>query len=88
MKKGKVIATATRHENKSGYIRYVLYALSIYSDLGFACNSVDAELRTVAESRSSDEDKSVAIYPPRIRLDSLASDTLTFGYNTVPKDNS
>jgi hypothetical protein len=32
--------------------------------------------------------KSVAIYPPGIRLDSPESDTLTFGYNTVPKDNS
>lgn len=37
------------------------------------------------ESRSSDEDK---VYPPGIRLDPLASDTLTFGNNTVPKDNS
>ena len=68
-------------ENKSGYIRYVLYVLSFYSDLGFS----EAELRTVAESRSSDEDK---VNPPGIRLDSPASDTLTFGNNTVPKDNS
>jgi hypothetical protein len=56
---------------------------------GSLVTSAEAELRTVAESRSSDEDKISAIYPPGIRLDTPASDTLTFGYsNTVPNDNS